>query len=591
MIYKPPIEDIIFLLREWIGIKNINQLVGYEDLSIEDIEFILSEAGKFCNSKLLPLNSIGDEIGVTLKDGKVVTPPGFKEAYKLYIESGWTGIDANVEHGGNGLPKLVQFYFDEMLSACNLAFKLYSELSHGAYQLLLNSATKEVKDLYLPKLASGTWSGTMCLTEPHCGTDLSLIKTRATLQNGKYLINGTKIFITSGDQDLTENILHMVLARIDNAPEGSRGISVFLVSRNHINQGQATAELNGVSVGSIEKKMGIKGSATCVLNFDNAEGILIGEENRGLAAMFTMMNAERITVGIQGLGFADIAYQNACNYARERLQSKVPGIKRTNKNADPIIEQPEIKKMLLRMRCQVEGGRALATYVGHYVDVMQKSQNDTEKKYADNLVSLLTPVVKSYLSDLGMESTLAAQQVFGGHGFVHDYGMEQLVRDCRITTIYEGTNEVQAADLVFRKLMINHGSLIKEFIQDWENKLSQDVAFKSSKALLVNNKTKDSFGRFKAVTDIIIEQVNTQTLHAMANATEYMRYFSLNIISLLWADILATIDEKQGSFYDNKRKLGVFYVLYVLPETLGIEEKIVNGAAAITDFESKDFGN
>mgnify|MGYP001466906097 FL=1 len=591
MIYKPPIEDIIFLLREWIGIKNINQLVGYEDLSIEDIEFILSEAGKFCNSKLLPLNSIGDEIGVTLKDGKVVTPPGFKDAYKLYIESGWTGIDANVEHGGSGLPKLVQFYFDEMLSACNLAFKLYSELSHGAYQLLLNSATKEVKDLYLPKLASGTWSGTMCLTEPHCGTDLSLIKTRATLQNGKYLINGTKIFITSGDQDLTENILHMVLARIDNAPEGSRGISVFLVSRNHINQGQATAELNGVSVGSIEKKMGIKGSATCVLNFDNAEGILIGEENRGLAAMFTMMNAERITVGIQGLGFADIAYQNACNYARERLQSKVPGIKRTNKNADPIIEQPEIKKMLLRMRCQVEGGRALATYVGHYVDVMQKSQNDTEKKYADNLVSLLTPVVKSYLSDLGMESTLAAQQVFGGHGFVHDYGMEQLVRDCRITTIYEGTNEVQAADLVFRKLMINHGSLIKEFIQDWENKLSQGVAFKSSKALLVNNKTKDSFGRFKAVTDIIIEQVNTQTLHAMANATEYMRYFSLNIISLLWADILATIDEKQGSFYDNKRKLGVFYVLYVLPETLGIEEKIVNGAAAITDFESKDFGN
>ena len=246
MIYKPPIEDIIFLLREWIGIKNINQLVGYEDLSIEDIEFILSEAGKFCNSKLLPLNSIGDEIGVTLKDGKVMTPPGFKDAYKLYIESGWTGIDANVEHGGSGLPKLVQFYFDEMLSACNLAFKLYSELSHGAYQLLLNSATKEVKDLYLPKLASGTWSGTMCLTEPHCGTDLSLIKTRATLQNGKYLINGTKIFITSGDQDLTENILHMVLARIDNAPEGSRGISVFLVSRNHINQGQATAELNGV---------------------------------------------------------------------------------------------------------------------------------------------------------------------------------------------------------------------------------------------------------------------------------------------------------------------------------------------------------
>jgi alkylation response protein AidB-like acyl-CoA dehydrogenase len=591
MIYKPPIKDIVFLLREWIGIKNINHLTGYEDLSIEDIEFILSEAGKFCNSELLPLNSVGDEIGVKLNDGKVTTPPGFKEAYKLYIESGWTGIDANVEHGGSGLPKLVQFYFDEMLSACNLAFKLYSELSHGAYQLLLNSASKEVKDLYLPKLASGAWSGTMCLTEPQCGTDLSLIKTRATLENGKYLINGTKIFITSGDQDLTENILHMVLAKIDGAPEGSKGISVFLVPRNNINQGQATAELNGVSVGSIEKKMGIKGSATCVLNFDNAEGILIGEENRGLAAMFTMMNAERITVGIQGLGFADIAYQNAYNYARERLQSKVPGIKRANKKADPILEQPEIKKILLRMRCQIEGGRALATHVGHYVDVMQKSKNDTEKQYADNLVSLLTPVVKSYLSDLGMESTLAAQQVFGGHGFVHDYGMEQLVRDCRITTIYEGTNEVQAADLVFRKLMIKNGSLIKNFIQHWESKLSHGASLKSTKALLVNQKTQQSFDRFKAITNVIVEQASSKTLHAMSNATDYMRYFSLNIVALLWSDILATIDERQGNFYDNKRKLAVFFILNVLPETLSIEEKIVNGAKAVTDFATSDFDN
>ena len=267
MIYRPPIEDITFLLKDWIGIKNINQLDGYEDIEIEDISFILGEAGKFCASELLPINSVGDKIGAQLIEGKVITPPGFKEAYKLYIEAGWTGIDANIEHGGSGLPKLVQFYFDEMLSACNLSFKLYSELSHGAYQLLLNSASKFIKDAYLPKLASGEWSGTMCLTEPHCGTDLSLIKTQASYKDGRYLINDTKIFITSGDQDLTENILHMVLARIDGAPEGSKGISVFMVPRNQLKAEKATELLNGVSVGSIEKKMGIKGSGTCILKF------------------------------------------------------------------------------------------------------------------------------------------------------------------------------------------------------------------------------------------------------------------------------------------------------------------------------------
>ena len=591
MIYKPPIEDIVFLLKDWIGIQNINQLKGHEELDIEDIRFILGEAGKFCSSELLPINSIGDEVGAKLIDGRVITPPGFKEAYKLYIESGWTGIDANVEHGGSGLPKLVQFYFDEMLSACNLAFKLYSELSHGAYQLLLNSAAQNIKDAYLPKLASGEWSGTMCLTEPHCGTDLSLIKTQASFKDGRYFINGTKIFITSGDQDLTENILHMVLARIEGAPEGSRGISVFMVPRNQLRDEEAIGSLNGVSVGSIEKKMGIKGSGTCVLNFDNAEGYLIGDENKGLAAMFTMMNAERITVGIQGLGFADIAYQNAKDYARERRQSRVPGIKHTNKKADPIIEQPEIKRLLLRMRSQIEGGRALATYVGYHVDVMQKSQEPAKRQRADNIVSLLTPVVKCYLSDLGMESSLPAQQVFGGHGYVHDYGMEQLVRDCRITTIYEGTNEVQAADFVFRKLMLKDSHLIETFIEEWESSLFHEASSDDADLDLILVKTKQSFGRFKKVTAWIIEQVNINPLHAMGASSEYTRYFSLNMVAFLWADIMAAISNKEGDFYSSKRKLAKFFILHILPETVSLEQQILDGASILSEFESADFND
>ena len=589
MIYRPPIEDITFLLKDWIGIKNINQLDGHEDIEIEDISFILGEAGKFCASELLPINSVGDKVGARLIDGKVVTPPGFKEAYKLYIEAGWTGIDANTEHGGSGLPKLVQFYFDEMLSACNLSFKLYSELSHGAYQLLLNSASQSIKDAYLPKLASGEWSGTMCLTEPHCGTDLSLIKTQASYQNGKYLINGTKIFITSGDQDLTENILHMVLARIDGAPEGSKGISVFMVPRNQLQDEKATEILNGVSVGSIETKMGIKGSGTCVLNFDNAEGYLIGDENKGLAAMFTMMNAERITVGIQGLGFADIAYQNAKNYAQERRQSRVPGVERSNKKADLIIKQPEIKRMLLRMRCQIEGGRALATYVGYHVDVMQKSQDQSTKKRADNIVSLLTPIVKCYLSDLGMESSLNAQQVFGGHGYVHDYGMEQLVRDCRITTIYEGTNEVQAADLVFRKLMLKNNQLIKTFIEEWEHALFLEKSFDDAELNFILDKTRESFGCFKKTTAWIIDQVNANPLFAMGASSAYTRYFSLNMVALLWADILVSILNKKGNFYNSKRKLAKFFILHVLPETLSLEKQILGGGSILSEFECNDF--
>ena len=364
MIYNAPIKDMLFLVDEWIGIDKISSLPGYEEFDRDILEAVLEEAAKFCSSEILPLNRDGDEHGAVFADGEVTTPPGFKAAYQKFIENGWTSIDAEPGHGGQGLPKLVSFLIDEMLGATNLAFKLYSELSHGVYHLLIAYASEDIRARFLPKMVEGVWSGTMCLTEPHCGTDLGLLTTKASpSDDGSYGISGTKIFITSGDHDLTENILHMVIARIDGAPEGSRGISLFLVPKFLLNEDDTVGERNTVTTASIEHKMGIKGSATCVLNFDDAKGYLVGEENRGLQAMFRMMNLERITIGIQGLGFADIACQNAYAYATERLQSRAPA-PRPNKDkpADPIIFQPEIKRKLLAMRSQIEGGRALAVF-------------------------------------------------------------------------------------------------------------------------------------------------------------------------------------------------------------------------------------
>ena len=423
----------------------------------------------------MPINRDGDEHGAVFADGNVTTPPGFKEAYQKLVENGWTGIDADPDYGGQGLPKLVNFLIDEMLAATNLAFKLYAELSRGAYHLLASYASEEIRAKYLSKMVEGAWSGTMCLSEPHCGTDLGLLTTKAVPNgDGTFDISGTKIFITSGDHDLTENILHLVIARIDGAPEGSGGISLFLVPKFHVNDDGSVGERNHVETASIEHKMGIKGSATCVLNFENAKGYLVGEENRGLAAMFRMMNIERLTVGIQGLGFAEIAYQNALAYATERLQSRAPAPRpNEGKPADPIIFQPEIKRKLLAMRSQIEGGRALAVFAAYHADVMDKSTNEQQRENAESTVALLTPVIKSFLSDLGVSSSLEALQVLGGHGYVREHGMEQLVRDSRITQIYEGTNEVQAADLVLRKLTGKTGRFADSLFARWQQFLDQ----------------------------------------------------------------------------------------------------------------------
>ncbi len=589
MIYNAPIKDMLFLVNEWIGLDRLSSLPGFEEVDADLLEAILEEAEKFCTTELLSINSAGDEHAATYTDGKVKTPPGFKQAYTQFIANGWTGIDSNPDHGGQGLPKLLQCLIDEMLSATNLSFKLYSELSHGAYHLLDDAASDDIRERYLPKMVEGIWSGTMCLTEPHCGTDLGLLTTSATpVDDGSYKISGSKIFITSGDHDLTENILHLVIARIDGAPEGTKGISLFLVPKILVNDDGSLGEANAVHTASIEHKMGIRASATCALNFDGAIGHLIGEENRGLAAMFKMMNVERLTVGIQGLGLAEIAYQNALKYALERFQSKAPSPRPDDsKPSDPIIYQPDVKRQLLTIRSQVEGARALVIYAELHVDIMEKSPDESAVADAENTVALLTPVVKAFLTDLGLSSTISAQQIYGGHGYIREHGMEQLVRDCRITQIYEGTNEVQALDLVSRKLTGKTGEFANRFLRDWQSFLESHASDEGLAGYI--GPAASSLHRLLQATGWIRDRIGAEDAAVRGAATQYLRLFALTIIACLWAQIIVAIRDKDGPFYAVKRKVALFYMQQILPDTVALLKVIVGGEDALAGFDVADF--
>lgn len=581
MIYNAPIKDMLFLLNECFGLETIRSLPGNEELDADLLEAVLEEAGKFCSTELLAINQGGDEHGAVHADGAVTTPPGFKQAYAKFIENGWTGIDSNPEHGGQGLPKMLHVLIDEMLGATNLSFKLYAELSRGAYHLLENTASDEIRARYLPNMVAGTWSGTMCLTEPHCGTDLGLLTTKAVpAGDGSYKLSGSKIFITSGDHDLTENILHLVIARIAGAPMGTRGISLFLVPKILVNDDGSLGERNGVVTASIEHKMGIRGSATCALNFENATAYLIGEENRGMAAMFKMMNIERLTVGMQGLGFSEIAYQNALAYAQDRHQSKAPAPRPdASKAADPIVYQPEVKRQLLSMRAQIEGARALAVYTAMHADIMEKSGDKKAAAHARNLVALLTPVIKAFFTDLGVSCTLSAQQIYGGHGYIREHGMEQLVRDCRITPIYEGTNEVQALDLVSRKLTGDTGEFADRFLAEWLAFVQQndDAAATAAMQHLID------------ATTWLRERHESNDAAVRGAATQYLRLFALAIIGCMWTRIVAETKGKDGRFYSSKRKVARFYRDRILPETASLLAAITGGDAALADFEVADF--
>src|SRR5499426_1663708 len=454
-VYKAPVDEVLFLLNDVFQISRYNNLPGFADASPDVLEPILSEAAKLCEEVVQPLNLPGDREGCTRhSDGSVTTPKGFKEAFKQYADGGWMGISAPTEYGGQGLPGLMTTLANEMLNSASMAFAMYPGLTQGAIAAILRHGTNEQKAAYLPKMIEGVWTGTMNLTEPHCGTDLGLLRTKAVKQgDGSYKITGTKIFISAGEHDLSQNIIHLVLARIDGAPAGTKGISLFVVPKFLVKDDGSIGARNAVTCGSIEEKMGIHGNSTCVMNYDGATGWLIGEENRGLNAMFTMMNEARLAVGAQGLAQSEVAYQNAAAYAKERLQGRsISGVKYPDKAADPIIVHPDVRRTLLSMRAFNEAARALVMWTALKSDVAHRSDDEKERKSADDHMGLLTPVIKGVLTDGGFANAVIAQQIFGGHGYIAEHGMEQFVRDARIAQIYEGANGIQALDLVGRKL-------------------------------------------------------------------------------------------------------------------------------------------
>src|SRR3954469_2123124 len=467
--YRAPVDDVMFLLNDLFHIDRYNNLPGFADASPDIVEAVLSEAAKFCEEVLQPLNRVGDIEGCKRNaDGSVTTPKGFKEAYRQLVQGGWVGISVPTEYGGQGLPATMTMIINEFLVSSNMAFAMYPGLTQGAIAAILHHASTEQKKAYLPKMIEGAWTGTMNLTEPHCGTDLGLIKTKAVPNgDGSYAITGTKIFISAGEHDLAENIVHLVLARIEGAPEGVKGISLFVVPKLRVNADGSPGEPNGVSCGSIEHKMGIHGNATCVMNYDGATGWLIGEANRGLNAMFVMMNEARLGVAIQGLSQSEVAYQNAVQYAKDRLQGRaLTGPKAPDKPADPIIVHPDVRRNLMAIRAFNEAARALVLWTALQSDVAHRSEDEAERQTADDHLGLMTPVLKGVLTDLGFDNTVRAQQMYGGHGYIEEWGMSQFVRYARIAMIYEGANGIQAMDLVGRKLGKDGGRAIMAFFNE-----------------------------------------------------------------------------------------------------------------------------
>ena len=581
--YTAPVEDMMFLFEKLRDNKNYNELEKYKEVSPDLVKDILEEAAKINQNLILPLAKIGDETPAVLENGVVRTPPGYKEAYKKYIEDGWTSLSCDPKYGGQGMPKTVSAFFDEMLSAASLSFKLYSELSIGAYNCINHHATDDIKNKYLPKIVEGKWSGTMCLTEPICGTDLGLLKTKATEQtDGSYKISGQKIFITSGDHDLTENIIHLVLARVSDSPKGTKGISLFLVPKYIVKEDGGVGPRNGISTGSIESKMGIKGSATCVLNFDEAVGYMIGNKDKGLNAMFTMMNLERIVVGIQGLGISEIAYQNSLAYAKERKQGKTNKSK-SNNGADFIIEHADIRRSLLNMKSIIEGERALCFWLSQQTEVSLNHTNEKIRQEASDYVSLMTPVVKSLFTDLAMEITSDAMQIHGGYGFTKDQGIEQLYRDNRITPIYEGTNSVQAADLVFRKLSNKNGDIINKFLDMIRSEIKSD----SEKVKNFSKEINYYLDILSKFTDWIKDKTEIEKDDVSSAANDYLKTLGYVSLGYSWIKILEVSFKDLDSnkkFYSDKINTAQFYFEKVLPRAEYHYKSAISGSSNIMKF-------
>ncbi len=582
--YTAPVEDMMFLFEKLRNNEKYNELEKYKEVTSDLVKDILQEAAKINQNLILPLAKVGDENPAVLENGVVRTPPGYKEAYKKYIEDGWTSLSCDPKYGGQGMPKTVSAFFDEMLSSASLSFKLYSELSIGAYNCINHHANDDIKNKYLPKIVEGKWSGTMCLTEPVCGTDLGLLKTKAKKQSdGTYKLTGQKIFITSGDHDLTENIIHLVLARADDSPDGTKGISLFLVPKFIVKDDGTIGPRNGVSTGSIETKMGIKGSATCVLNFDDAIGYMIGAKDKGLSAMFTMMNLERIVVGIQGLGISEIAYQNSLSYAKERKQGKTNNSKPKN-GADFIIDHADIRRTLLNMKSIIEGERALCFWLSQQTEVSLYHPEEKVRQDASDYVSLMTPVVKSLFTDLAMEITSDAMQIYGGYGYTKDQGIEQLYRDNRITPIYEGTNSVQAADLVFRKLSNKNGNIIDKFLEQVKSECNSN----NEKIEPFISEFNNYLSTLKKFSNWMIDKAKTQKDDVSAAANDYLKTLGYVSIAYAWIKVLEVSFKNYNenkNFYNEKIETARFYFDKVLPRVEQHYKSAISGSSNLMNFK------
>jgi alkylation response protein AidB-like acyl-CoA dehydrogenase len=595
-VYRAPQRDMRFVLHELLEVEQLTRLPGCEEATADLIDQVIEEGARLAEKVLLPSNRAGDEAGCAYENGVVRTPPGFKDAYDAFVQGGWTGLAADPAYGGQGLPKTVKFVVDEMVCSANLSFSTYPGLSGGAYHAIALHASDELKARYLPPLAAGRWSGTMCLTEPQCGTDLGLIRTRAEpAGDGSYRISGTKIFISAGEHDLSENIIHLVLARLPGAPKGIKGISLFLVPKLLPKADGQAGPRNGVTCGGIEHKMGLNGSATCVINFDDATGWLLDEPHRGMRAMFTMMNDARLEVGIQGLGVAETAYQSAVAYARERLQGRaLSGAKQPDKAADPIIVHPDVRRMLLTMRATTEGARALAYWIGIAIDRAGRDPDPAARQAADDLVALMTPIIKAYFTDQGSACANLGVQIMGGHGYIREWGMEQLVRDARITQLYEGANGIQGLDLVGRKLPAHFGRHLRAFFHPVMAFIEHHQA-DAELAEFVLPLAK-AFARLQQVTLHVAQQGLRNPDEAGAAATDYLRLFALVALAFLWARMVQVAKAKlaegaagDASFYEAKVRTARFFMTKLLPESGALFAQIMAGAAAVMEFDEAAF--
>lgn len=583
--YEAPIKDMGFLLNNVFGFDEVMAAIGQTEVDAELALDVLTEGGKFCSEVLNPLNASGDQEGSRLENGVVHTPKGFAQAYKDYAAAGWPGLSGNPAFGGQGLPGTLDLLVSEMISSANLSFGLFPGLTRGAIDAMEHHASDALKSDYLSKMTSGEWTGVMALTEAHCGTDLGLLKSKAAPQDdGSFKISGTKIFISSGDQDFGGNIIHLVLARLPDAAPGVKGISMFLVPKFLPNESGEHTKPNDLSVGALEHKMGIHAQPTCVMNYDGATGWIIGEPGRGLNAMFTMMNSERLFVGVQGLGVGEAAYQGAREYANERLQGRSLDGKR---GPVAIVEHPDVRRMLLTARATTEAGRALAVWTALQLDQSKMHPDAEARALADGYVALMTPVVKAALTDFGFEAAVLGQQVFGGHGYIAEWGMEQLVRDARITQIYEGTNGVQALDLAGRKLVLEDGKLVQRFIDLMRGELTQIPAGSDAGALAKSAIA--AVDRLESVTKAILENFK-ETGWAGSAATDYLRLFALTAYAWLWARMAASAEangDELGDFATQKIKVAQFYFARLLPQTLALEAQVLAGPNTIIAFENE----